>query len=415
MLALQFCIANATYTPLGYDVSGTSLVKGSNKNYSERDQCTMILFMLKTGLSAFQACENKKGAPIWVSYTTLRRWKIHFDWYGETPWSTAERNKGRELTGRNKMTPSEQRHLKKIVDKNPGLFLDEMQEALKRKFAIKFHVSTIHRRLTTSPVKGGLGYSLKLLTFKAVQASRQQRSLYRARLRQIEDPACFIFVDETNVGKNAGRRRRGWGQKGCPVPQYELFRGDVDPNIENYSMIAAVDINGFVTTPQACRRVFAKRSRNDTDASRGTIDTERFYQWVLGDLVPTLGRTLLNEPRSTVVLDNATIHKDPRIEAAIVAAGAQVIWCAAYSPDLNPIERGFSNYKRYLRRLYKHFHLDQHECHRRALLYSVTPQNMRNFYNGQAMEGCIRNVPTENETTEEEMFCMLLVLGFIKF
>jgi len=54
-------------------------------------------------------------------------------------------------------------------------------------------------------------------------------------------------------------------------------------------------------------------------------------------MVPTLGRYDLGQPRSVVILDNATIHKDPRVLDLIEAAGAKLVWNAAYSPELNPV------------------------------------------------------------------------------
>ena len=60
----------------------------------------------------------------------------------------------------------------------------------------------------------------------------------------------------------------------------------------------------------------------------GTVDTNRFLQWVEDCLVPTLGNFQLGERRSVVVMDNAPIHNDIRIINAIEAAGAIIIRCA---------------------------------------------------------------------------------------
>lgn len=268
--------------------------------------------------------------------------------------------------------------------------------------------------MTTARHRGGLGYSLKLLTFKAVQASRQERRMYLALLRSVSDPSRLIFIDECSVGKNAGRRRRGWGKKGTCVPRYELFRGEnKSAEYNNYSLLAAVDMDGFIT--DACQRVFAKTSKNDKDPTHGTVDRERFYQWVLFKLVPILE----NRSRGQiVVMDNATIHKDVRILEAIENAGEgghRVFWNAAYSPDLNPIERCFSNYKRYLRKRYKAFSRNQDLIHFNALRLSVTGNNMKNYYNGTAFQGSIRNVPSSSYMQEEEAFAVAYALGVVDF
>ena len=387
------------YKALVYRQDGgiTSLHTTAKQVWSEKIQAVMLVFMIENNYTAWQACDGKNRARHHIPQSTLRRWKRHYDWWGETPIATARRRGFRKLTGRSGSMPEDhQQALKKIVDENPGYYVDEMQRDLQRVVNVKWHISTIHRHLTTQKCFGGLGYSLKLLTMKAIQASRQERTIYRALLRQVDDPSCLIFLDETIVGKNASRRRRGWGERGMCVQQYELFRGvDKSSRTHNYSMIAAVDINGFVAG--ACRRVFQKRSKTDMDPTRGTIDGERFEEWVVVNLIPHLGRRILNEPRSTVVMDNATIHKHPRIKALIEKAGAEVIWTAAYSRDLNPIERCFALYKRYLRRRYRAFMRNQNKVHKDALRYCVNSSQMRNLYNGKAMQGCIRNVCTQDE------------------
>jgi hypothetical protein len=82
--------------------------------------------------------------------------------------------------------------------------------------------------LTTHRRHGGLGYSLKVLTRRAVQACREERRLYLDRLRQVDDLRQFVFIDESTVGRNEGRRRRAWGPLGVEVPEFEVFHGDND-------------------------------------------------------------------------------------------------------------------------------------------------------------------------------------------
>jgi transposase len=75
----------------------------------------------------------------------------------------------------------------------------------------------------------------------------------------------------------------------------------------------------------------------------GATDTEVFRAYVAGVLCPTL------RPGDLVVMDNLAPHKsDPTLEL-IAAAGAQVLFLPAYSPDLNPIEKMWSKVKGHLR------------------------------------------------------------------
>ena len=54
-------------------------------------------------------------------------------------------------------------------------------------------------------------------------------------------------------------------------------------------------------------------------------------------------------PRSIVILDNASIHHCDGVVELIESAGALVIFLPPYSPDLNPIEETFASIKSYLR------------------------------------------------------------------
>ena len=83
----------------------------------------------------------------------------------------------------------------------------------------------------------------------------------------------------------------------------------------------------------------------------GTVDGEYFVQWVRKKLCPVLGNYERGEPRSVVVLDNASIHHSDEMVDLIHATGAVIIYSAPYSPTLNPIENYFSMYKKYLKNL----------------------------------------------------------------
>jgi len=75
----------------------------------------------------------------------------------------------------------------------------------------------------------------------------------------------------------------------------------------------------------------------------GAVDAMAFETYVERVLAPTLA------PGGIVVMDNPASHKRAEVEAAIARAGASVRLLPAYSPDLNPIEKPFSELKEYLR------------------------------------------------------------------
>lgn len=76
----------------------------------------------------------------------------------------------------------------------------------------------------------------------------------------------------------------------------------------------------------------------------GPMNGIAFLAYVHQVLVPEL------MPGDIVVMDNLPSHKVNGGEDAITAAGAQLHYLPAYSPDLNPIEMAFAKLKALLRK-----------------------------------------------------------------
>ena len=76
----------------------------------------------------------------------------------------------------------------------------------------------------------------------------------------------------------------------------------------------------------------------------GPINREAFEAYVQQLLVPDL------RPGDIVIMDNLGSQKSPLVEAAIKAAGAELMFLPPYSPDFNPIEKAFSKLKALLRK-----------------------------------------------------------------
>ena len=87
------------------------------------------------------------------------------------------------------------------------------------------------------------------------------------------------------------------------------------------------------------------RGLTATKTFDGPINAALFEDWVETCLAPTLS------PGETVVMDNLSAHKGPRVEQLIKAAGAELRYLPAYSPDMNPIEKAFSKLKAFLRKI----------------------------------------------------------------
>jgi len=76
----------------------------------------------------------------------------------------------------------------------------------------------------------------------------------------------------------------------------------------------------------------------------GAMDGPSFLAYVEQVLVPTLKK------RDIVFMDNVRTHKVAGVREAIEAAGAQLRYLPAYSPDLNPIENAYAKIKSDLRK-----------------------------------------------------------------
>jgi transposase len=71
----------------------------------------------------------------------------------------------------------------------------------------------------------------------------------------------------------------------------------------------------------------------------GYCDRNVFEAWVRQSLLPEL------VPGETVILDNASFHKSPKISQWIADAGCELLYLPPYSPDLNPIENRWATLK----------------------------------------------------------------------
>lgn len=133
----------------------------------------------------------------------------------------------------------------------------------------------------------------------------------------------LVFIDETwattNMTPRYGRCRRG-ARLVAAVPHGHW---------KTTTFIGALRVGGL-TAPAVID---------------GAINGDIFLAYVHQVLVPTL------QPGDIVVMDNLSSHKVAGVLEAITAAGAQLRYLPAYSPDLNPIEQLFAKLKALLRKI----------------------------------------------------------------
>ena len=379
------------------------VLHGTNAHWGAKKQAYMINLMVYGAcLTPFilakmltDANRSNNGLTEVVPRGTLRGWLDHYLWFGETPAET-KTNKRYKRGGKKKMKEKHLKTLRDAIMDDPNLHLDELRAIMYGTYQKHWSCKTIWKYITDK--KDGLNMSLQVITMSAVQASEYERMIYKNTLSAFDDSTAFMFVDETCVGRNDSRRRRCWSQRGTPPTQKGVFKDD-EFDGEVYTMIGVVDINGFIS--QCCVPVPRKSSQTDSNVMHGTITQDYFVNWVDSILCKEIRRRVdLGMSTPVVVMDNASVHKHARIRKLIVDAGGELVWTAAYSPDLNPIERCFNQYKTFLK-TYKWLYPNQLERHYAALT-SVSRDNMINYYNGQALESCIQNVPNKCSSVSQK-------------
>ena len=178
-----------------------------------------------------------------------------------------------------------------------------------------------------------------------------ERAVFCERVRQL-DAKNLVFLDESGITtamtRLYARARRGERAHGSAPGGWR--RLTVLGALSGEGMIAAMSIQAATTT-----RVFLA-----------------FLQAVL---IPELRR---RHPGATVLMDNLSAHKPKAVETALTKAGFKLLYLPRYSPDLSPIEPGWSKLKSALRAA---------EARTRETLEaalapaSITPADARGWFN----------------------------------
>ena len=208
----------------------------------------------------------------------------------------ASQKKQLETGGRTTIDDEQLLQLKELIDEYPQLYLDEISLYFGVKTGVYLLTCTIWRYMTNN-----LGYSLRVLSEVSKKRNEMEeiRFLNTLSINLQEHPERLVLIDETHKDRNAARRRRGWRKVNSDVESNEWYRHCV-----RYTLIAAADINGFITS--ACHTV--DREEISAEGAAGTVDADYFLWWVENRLCPVLGNCEFGEPRSIVMMDNASTH-----------------------------------------------------------------------------------------------------------
>ena len=83
----------------------------------------------------------------------------------------------------------------------------------------------------------------------------------------------------------------------------------------------------------------------DVYVQEGNVNGDIFLDFICTCLIPVVMSFNGNNPKSIVILDNASVHKGARIQEPSNEVGALLRFLLAYSADLNPIEEVFAEVK----------------------------------------------------------------------
>lgn len=201
----------------------------------------------------------------------------------------------------------------------PDLYLDEMSEFLYDEFEVLVSTYTISRALQSH------GWSKKVARRIARERNADLRDHYLYQLSEFRS-YHLVYVDESGCDKRAGFRRTGWSPRGvAPVQVSHFQRG------QRYQILPAYFQDGVLMS-----RVF----QGSTDA--------RLFEDFIEQLLYHCGRR--PEPKSVLIMDNASFHHTDRIQELCSNAGVKLLYLPPYSPDLNPIEEFFAELKAFVRR-----------------------------------------------------------------
>ena len=165
------------------------------------------------------------------------------------------------------------------------------------------------------------------------------------------DPAQVVFLDETSTHTSLCRRY-------ARAPKGIRAYGQVPRNHgHNVTLLAALTPDGI----------------GPSMTITGSIDSAACAAYVQRFLVPSL------HPGQVVILDNLSAHKSPAARQAIEAAGCELRFLPAYSPDFNPIELAFAKLTARLRAAAARDPARLEQATAQAI-DTITPTDARAFY-----------------------------------
>ena len=209
-----------------------------------------------------------------------------------------------------------------IILENPSMYLYEVCEEISETLYISISPSSICRLLKAC------GITRKKIRQVALQRCDALRGAYTTQCLMFH-PDMFVFVDETGSDRRNCMRKYGYALRGMTPTTYRLLHRGTRINA-----IAGIATSGLVAL----------------DLVTTSVTGEVFLDFAMGSLIPNMHPFNGTNPRSIVVMDNASVHHTHEVISLFQSVGILLLFLPPYSPDLNPIEETFSYIKGYLRK-----------------------------------------------------------------
>lgn len=164
-------------------------------------------------------------------------------------------------------------------------------------------------------------WSRKKITRRNIRANANEQLAFLQRASFLREDD-IVDIDETPGGREQFLQRYGYAPIGEACVKTQIKIGTV-----SYSIVAAYTTSGFL-----CWEII-----------EDGIDQVKFGNFILERVMPLVGNRY-------VLLDNASIHKTPATREILdYAFQGRYLFSSKYSPELKPIEKGFSNIKNWIR------------------------------------------------------------------
>ena len=204
---------------------------------------------------------------------------------------------------------------------HPQAYLDEMMGFLFDEYCVTASQWTVYRALKK------LRWSRKVATKRAKEQSEPLRRTFRARVGHLYQADQIVAIDESACNERTGDRKYGWSAINTPVELvYSMKRS------ERWSLLPAMTVDGYLAFTMY----------------QGAITSDILEDFLEHSVLP-----YCTPGYSVLVMDNASIHRSPRVAQLCHEFAVGLEYLPPYSPDYNPIERSFKELKSWIKRNYR--------------------------------------------------------------